>query len=241
MPLLDPFRSSWSDDWPWEGVHSTWATTIATQLNQGVLPPEYHAIPLVSQGREVEIDVATLQGPDGAASAAGAPGRAPWAPPAPTQAAVLDLPEADLFEVQVIRRFGGSQLRAAIELVSPANKDRPSSRRAFAVKCAGYLQRGVAVVVVDVVTHRHANLHADVVQMLNWTEMPVWDSPSQLYAVAYRRLLISGQHRLEVWAEPLTLGAALPTMPLWLDVDLCLPLRLEESYTATCAALRIPR
>jgi hypothetical protein len=28
-------------------------------------------------------------------------------------------------------------------------------------------------------------------------------------------------------------------MPLWLDEMLCLPLALEESYQATCAALRI--
>jgi hypothetical protein len=30
-------------------------------------------------------------------------------------------------------------LVAAVELVSPSNKDRPASREAFATKCAAYL------------------------------------------------------------------------------------------------------
>ena len=36
-----------------------------------------------------------------------------------------------------------SRLRAAIELASPANKDRPRNRLTFAGKCVGYLERGV--------------------------------------------------------------------------------------------------
>ena len=66
-----------------------------------------------------------------------------------------------------------------------------------------------------------------------------WCSPSQLYAVAYRPTQAANTQRLEVWPEALAVGAALPTMPLWLDETLCLPLTLEESYQATCAALRI--
>jgi hypothetical protein len=46
--------------------------------------------------------------------------------------------------------------------------------------------------------------------------------------------------RVEVWPEALTLGAALPVLPLWLAADLCVPVRLEESYLATCRSLRIP-
>ena len=39
-------------------------------------------------------------------------------------------------------------------------KDRASHRYAFAVKGAGYLQQGVAVVIVDAVTEQTANLSA---------------------------------------------------------------------------------
>jgi hypothetical protein len=38
----------------------------------------------------------------------------------------------------------------------------------------------------------------------------------------------------------LSLGGELPTLPLWISVDLCLPLPLEASYTAARHALRVP-
>ena len=132
-----------------------------------------------------------------------------------------------------------ARLRAAIELVSPANKDRASHRRAFAVKCAGYLQQGVAVVIVDVVTERTANLHAALADILGLAHPLAWCSPSHLYAVAYRPVQAADEQRLEAWPAALTVGAVLPTVPLWLSEELCLPLALEENYRATCAALRI--
>ena len=46
MPLLDHFHPPLSMERPWEGIHSTWASTIATQLNQDQLPAEYFAMPL---------------------------------------------------------------------------------------------------------------------------------------------------------------------------------------------------
>jgi hypothetical protein len=138
-----------------------------------------------------------------------------------------------------MQHMGGPKLRAAIELVSPANKDRASHRRAFAVKCAGYVQQGVAVVIVDVVTERTANLHAEFVEILQLVQPLAWCAPTPLYAVAYRPTQSADAQRLDVWPEALTVGAALPTMPLWVSEELCLPLALEESYRATCTALRI--
>ena len=44
---------------------------------------------------------------------------------------------------------------------------------------------------------------------------------------------------LEAWLEAITVGKVLPRMPLWVESDLCLPLELEQSYQATCEALRI--
>src|SRR2546421_9966043 len=136
MPLLDHFRSPWSDGWPWDGIHANWATKIADQLNAGALPPDYHAISLIKRGQEVEIDVATLRDESSPSTAAGVAATATWAPPEPSATAPVEFDEEDLFEVQVLRRFGGVRLRAAVELVSPSNKDRPGSRRAFVGKCA---------------------------------------------------------------------------------------------------------
>ena len=57
--------------------------------------------------------------------------------------------------------------------------------------------------------------------------------------MAYHPTQAAAAQRLEAWPEALAVGTALPTMPLLLSETLCLPLALEESYQATCAALRI--
>ena len=49
--------------------------------------------------------------------------------------------------------------RFDLKLVSPANKDRAAHRHLFGVKCGSYLQAGVGLVIVDVVTDRAGNLH----------------------------------------------------------------------------------
>src|SRR5262249_58320072 len=72
MPLKNHFVPPLSVTHPWSGFHGMWATTIAQQLNGGVLPTGFYAIPTVELGGPVEIDVTTLEGPP-----------APWAPPAP--------------------------------------------------------------------------------------------------------------------------------------------------------------
>jgi hypothetical protein len=101
------------------------------------------------------------------------------------------------------------------------------------------LQQGVAVIIVDVVTERTTNLHAALADILGLAHPLAWCSPSQLYAVAYRPIQAADAQCLDVWPEALTVGSVLPTMPLWLSDTLCLPLALEKSYQATCAALRI--
>ena len=73
-----------------------------------------------------------------------------WTPPAPALTMPIAFP--DNFEVLVFASEGGASLVAAIELVSPANKDRQAHRRAFAIKCASYLCRGVGLIVIDIVT-----------------------------------------------------------------------------------------
>jgi hypothetical protein len=162
-----------------------------------------------------------------------------WAPPRPSQSLTVDLPAQDVFEVRVYDNRRGSRLVAAVELVSPANKDRPTNRRAFAVKCAAYLQQQVSVIIVDVVTERHDNLHDELMRVIEQEEPVLWTEPPPLYAVAYRTTKENETWRMDTWAEVLTLGAPLPTLPLWLASDLAVPLELEASYEETCRVLRI--
>lgn len=239
MPLLDHFHPPLHGPRRWEGFHHSWATLIAHQLND-ILPPDYFAESEISLGTELEIDVATMEATRHRGKGA-AGNQKVWSPTRPRFAVKVDYSGLDIIEVRVSQDLGGAELRAAVELVSPSNKDRAARRQTFAAKCAGYLKHGVSVILIDVVTSRAANLHRELFKALELkSRHDLWRSPTGLYALAYRPVTLRRSPRIEVWAESLALGKPLPVMPLWLTLDLCVPLRLEESYNSTCRSLRIP-
>jgi hypothetical protein len=239
MPLLDHFNPPLSRTHPWRSFHGAWAAAIARLLNQGILPEGYYAVPLVDREGPVEIDVATLREHGAAGTAGGAPAPQAWTPPAPGLAVAVELPPAEGVEVQVFADDGDPRLAAAVELLSPRNKDRPPARQAFAVKCVGYLQQGSSVVVVDTVTTRRADLNAAILSLLG-VEAGTAAPPSGLSAVSYRAVGRDEEmQQLQLWPEPLALGRPLPTLPLWIASDFSVPLDLEASYQTTCADLRI--
>jgi hypothetical protein len=238
MPLLDHFQPPLSQRRHWDSFHGAWAEAIAANLNQSLLPERFVAEARVKLGGPVEIDVAAFaeNGPTGSAAPGGV---ALWAPPTPAATAPLAFQDPDIFEVQVLSEAEGPRLVAAIELVSPANKDRPANRRMFAVKCAGYLHSGVSVIIVDVVTQRSGNLHAELLELLQAQLSTVGQGLQDLYATSYRIVVEPQVLRLETWAHYLSVGTGLPTLPLWLQSDLCLPLDLEATYLIACQARRI--
>jgi hypothetical protein len=238
MPLLDHFRPPLSQQRHWDSFHGAWAEAMAINLNQSLLPEQFVAEARVQLGGQVEIDVATFAQGD-TASGSGPGGVALWSPPKPVATALLDFRDPDVFEVQVLSQEGGPRLVAAIELVSPANKDRPANRRMFAIKCASYLHSGVSVIIVDVVTERSGNLHAELLELLRVHLATPGQGAQELYAAAHRTVATAAGLRLETWAQPLTVGGSLPTLPLSLQTDLCLPLDLEATYHAACLARRI--
>lgn len=158
-----------------------------------------------------------------------------WTPPAPHASHPLDLPGA-VVEIGVFSRSGGPVLAGAVELVSPANKDRPAHRDALVSKCAAYLQAGVGLVLVDVVTERSADMHCDLLARLGATDPGPCGG---LSGTAYRPVERAGAASLDVWREPIEVGRPLPTLPLWLRGGLCLPVELEATYTRTCVEQRV--
>ncbi len=146
----------------------------------------------------------------------------------------------DVCEVRVYDDDMARTLVAAVEVVSPANKDRPGHRRAFVAKCAAYLQQNVSLVLVDVVTNRHCNLYAELAEFLDVAKPARTAVSSHLYAVACRVIRQRKRTQLEVWPAALQVGAPLPVLPLWLTREIVVPLDLESSYNFTCDSLSIP-
>ena len=233
MPLRDHFHPPLGHQRHWHAFHNGWAASLAAALNER-LPREYFAEPNVQFG--IEIDVATFEEgrlPDGRDAAEGVP---LWTPPQPVHTIPLPMVE-DTVEVAVYSMEAGPVLVAAIELVSPANKDRQDHRDAFVAKCETYLRQGVGLVIVDIVTSRIANLHQELLHRLKDDGGTVIED--QLYAAAYRPAGQNGRTMLEIWADSLTVGRALPDMPLWILGGPCVPVELERSYQRTCSEQRI--
>jgi Protein of unknown function (DUF4058) len=243
MPLFDHFRPPVEDDLPWDSLHSAWATYIATALNQRWLTRDFIALEHTHVGPHVEIDVGAFERPtppvgpimnNGGGGVATLP--EVYAPPRPLTAIPAVFP--DRFEVRVFTRREGRRLVGAIELISPGNKDRDEERQAFVAKCASYLQQGVSVVLIDIVTTRHANLHNDLLHFLNAPD-GLLPEENHLYAAAYRPVLRDQAPQVDVWAEPCSVTTALPTMPLRLTGDLFVPVEFEATYLETCRQRRL--
>jgi len=233
MPLLDHFRPPLHPERHWEGFHATWATLISITLNRALLPKRYFAEAQIHVGASIEVDVGSFEREGfsrGADENGGGVAVQTWAPP--KAAIVMPTLFPDEFEVRVFGGSTGPHLVAAIELISPGNKDRPESRRAFAAKCASYLHAGIGLVIVDVVTDRLANLHDELIDLTEQSEAFRFPLDSPLYAVGYRPSRRDpGGDQVEIWPYPLAVGQPLRVVPLALRNGPTLPLDLETTYT----------
>ncbi len=248
MPPLDFFHSPLLDERSWESFHAQWASVLAEVLNLNFLPSGYFAEVQVHLGSRIEVDVGTCdrkglsrEGPKlGEAGSSVATLTAPpevWTPPEADVSFPAILP--DVFEMLVFNRDSGPTLVGAVELVSPGNKDRPEARRTFAAKCSNYLQAGVGLVVVDVVTNRLANLHNELIDLLELDEKYKQPGGPPIYATAYRPVRRGAEESVDAWLASLTVGESLPTLPLALRGGLCLPLELEATYAELCRRARL--
>jgi hypothetical protein len=243
MPLRDHFHPPLSKKRSWEELHGQWPAMIVMALAPH-LPAPYIAGPRVHLGPYFEIDVASYEKDEATGTPSlgveekGGVATAVWSPPQPTLEVALELPDQDEYEVRVYDTELERRLVAAVEIVSPGNKDRPESRRAFVAKCATLLRQDVSVSIVDLVTIRPFNFYAELLTFIGQAGLAP-DPPSPLYAAACRWKPSARAARLQTWAHSLTVGQPLPILPLWLADNLAVPLELEASYEETCRILRI--
>jgi hypothetical protein len=242
MPLRDHFHPPVSKLASWEGFHGQWPAMIVQQLSR-VLPEGYVAEPRVHLGPYFEIDVSAFERaqpqPANASAGEGGVATVSWSATEPMLDIEADWPDQYEYEVLVFDQERERHLVAAVELVSPANKDRPESRRALVTKCAELLRQGVSVALVDLVTIRRFNLYSELLEWIGQHDPSLGEEPPPTYAAALRFQKSAGRTHLQTWPYPLVVGQPLPTLPLWLSADCSVPLDLEGSYEDTCRLLRI--
>lgn len=235
--LQDHFHGPLERQRDWHGFHSAWAAVLATDLNRR-LPDGWYAEPLVQY--LVEMDVAAYETATVLAGAATSNASGGWSPTAPSFEADFPL-TTDRVEVQVFAPWGPRALAAVIEIVSPANKDRPETREAFTSKCATYLHDGIGLLIVDIVTNRSANLHDGLMEQLEiHPPAPQPAADPDLYAASYRPTIQAERTVLQVWHERLQPGVTMPSMPLYLKRGPCIEVNLDATYLETCRSIRFP-
>ena len=247
MPLRDHFRPPLERRRHWQGFHAQWPAMIVLTLAPK-LPRRYVAEPRVQLGVSAEIDVGTFEEDDASSSGLsrgtgngeeGGTATAVWAPPRPTLTLATDFPAETAYEVRVFDLERGSRLVAAVEIVSPANKDRPENRRAFVAKCACPASGA------GVGDDRRCGDDAALQPVRRAVGADRWDGPGPgaespaVYAAACRGTKKDNTWLLETWMCPVALGQPLPTLPLWLADNFAVPLELEASYEETCRILRL--
>jgi Protein of unknown function (DUF4058) len=245
MPLRDHFRLPTTRYGSWESLHGMWPAIIIQELRRQ-LPPGFVSSPRVRLGPYFEIDIAAFENDDASPEIGSFPDNggatATLAPTRPTWAIDTDVPEEDEFEVRIYNVEEERRLVAAIEIVSPANKDRPEKRRAFVGKCGALLRKGVAVSIVDLVTIRHANLYAELMAFIGHPDPNLGPEPPPMSASSCRWASNAEgtRARLSGWSHPMAVGQPLPPLPLWLSDTQSVALDLERTYETTCRDLSIP-
>lgn len=228
MPLHD-----WTDLSGWEGVHLLWMTDLLRDL-KGRLPAGFRAY--LGSGPAVAVGAPALR-PDVAIRAHQEPSEVPEAVGSPSVGGEPDVELAvaaiDPAPALFVERDG--RLVAAVELVSPRNKDRPVGRATYLSRYAGYLIEGVHLLLVDVHRRPAGFSFADgIARELQIENQPSLPPP---LAVSYRvgEPAATGGRLLAIWRRPLLPGERLPTLPLYLEVNLSVAVNLEATYSRAAA------
>src|SRR5436309_1202070 len=233
MPLHD-----WTDRSGWEGVHHLWISELLRWIKPR-LPAGYRAYigsaPTVAIGAPPERpDVAVRQWtaepatpPDGPASDTNRTNASTEDPDEEIAVACLD-PSTSLY----VESHG--RLIAAVELVSRRNKDRPVARSTYLARYLGYLLEGVHLLLMDVHPRPLAFSFADQIAAEFQIAQPALPPP---FAISYRvgEPAATGGRILGIWRRPLAADSALPNVMLPLDLQVKVPIDLENTYQRAAA------
>ncbi len=220
MPLHD-----WSAQPGWDGVHTLWISELLRWVKPR-LPAGYRAYvgstPTLTIGAppsHAGVQVRQWLPEQPAACPTGGDGVIP-----DEEVAVSVLTAEPALYVA-----SEGHLIAAVELVSPRNKDRPSSRDIYLARYLGYVHEGVNLLLVDV--HRLPLRFSFAERIEQELQLRPVECPAPM-AVSYRvgEPSPEGGRLLGMWRRPLTIGEPLPAMQLPLSVHFALTIDLEQTY-----------
>jgi hypothetical protein len=233
MPVIDHFAPKIRAISHFHSFHNAWATHIAVDLNAS-LPANFIAEPNVQISSRIEIDVQA----DELLAADEGYSRAQYEVPPVIASVPVSFP--DETEILIIDLGNARRTVGVIEIVSPANKDRPQHRDAFIAKCLSLISQGVSLAIVDIITVRLFNFHNELMRRLESRAGQIPETEeTPLYCSAYRYNYALQEPRVDCWAYSLAAGQCLPDLPLFIRPEVAVPVRLEQTYMETRKKFRV--
>lgn len=225
MPLHD-----WAERTEWEGVRIYWMGEIAQWLKPR-LPKGYRAI--IGSSPFAHIGV-SLGKPDVSVTKNGPASPPPSNSPSRTSSDSLqpdyETVVATLEEDRTVLIEKDNRLVSAIEIISPANKDRPDRRSQYGARYLGYLRAGVHLLLIDV----HARPFQFSFAQLIAAELQIVDRPAPPTPQAASYQVGAGApfggRFLAVWQRTLAIASALPSIPIAISVEDIVSVDLESTY-----------
>ena len=212
--------------------HNAWVMELRNGLNGGVLPAGYYALTEQHAGKYIT-DVLTLQAQPN--------GESPTLPPDSGGLALAEAPPKvrrkltsagslrRLRRTLAIRHISGHRLVALVEIVSPANKDRPEHVQEFVGKAVAALEHGIHLLLVDVFLpglHDPRGMHAAIWEHFD-DELFEPLSAEPLTLASY-----DAGPSPDAYVEHTALGGILPDMTLVLRENRYVQVGLEPTYQA---------
>lgn len=222
MPLHD-----WRDDRGWNSLHIVWQNQLLDWI-QPRLPAGYRAylgsVPALTidapNGRP---DLGVRRWSEGTPPAGSTTSSGGGLEPDAEAVAIFELDPQTAVQID----FHG-QLVAAIEIVSPRNKDRPDARERTLGRFLGYMRQAVHLMVIDVLPRPAEFSFADAIAANLRFEQPPTPVP---FAVSYRvGEPVPEGTVLAVWRRTMRVGEPLPELRLALTTTESVPIDLEHTY-----------
>ena len=234
MPLHD-----WSDDSGWHIVHHCWITELLRWIKQR-LPAGYRAFIGTAPGLAVEVpgnpDVGVSNGPPrhGSPSAPVDPGSVPEEEYLrPEEEVLVATAITDRVPFVFVERKGW--MVAAVEVISPANKERPAERASSVTRYAAYLLNCVNLMVIDLLPRPRNFSFADAIAAeLNLPDQRPLPTPFAISYLIGTQATDHGRH-LGIWRRRLEVGTPLPAISLPLNVREEVQIDLEATYMRAAA------
>jgi len=224
MPLHD-----WYERTEWESVHYYWMGEIAQWLKPR-LPGGYRAIVASSPFAQLGVSIGK---PDVSVTNGSVIGKSV---PLKNSAVASDAIQPDfetvvatLEEDRSVLVEKNNFLIAAVEIISPANKDRPDRRDLYAARYLGYLRAGVHLLLVDVHAHPLQFSFGQRIAAELQIDTPAPPAPqAESYRVGSGAPF--GGKFLAVWQRALAMGSAMQAIPLAVSGDSEIAIDLETTY-----------